>query len=218
MNKKEKMRVFEDYSIYGITDTKFSKISPIEQAQMMALGGVKIIQYREKYADFLTKYKTALEIRRITQKYGVIFIVNDHPDLALMVKADGVHLGQNDYPVDKVRKLLGKDIIIGVSTHSPNQYLKAVKDGADYAGVGPLFETHTKDDVVSAVGLDYLRWVVKNKKIPFVAIGGIKLHNIDEVIKEKAKCICLVTEITTAKDIESRIKEIIAHFPKDEKI
>ncbi len=216
-NKNEKMKVFEDYSIYGITDTKFSKLSPVEQAELMAIGGVKIIQYREKYADFLTKYKQCVEIRKITKKYGVIFIVNDHPDLAVMVKADGVHLGQDDYPVIAVRKLVGKDMIIGVSTHSPQQYNKAVEEGADYAGVGPLFPTNTKDNVMAAVGIEYLKWVVKNKKIPFVAIGGIKLHNIDKVIKENAKCICLVTEITTSDNIITKIKEITNHFPKNEK-
>lgn len=214
MTKKHKLKVFEENSIYGITDSKFSKKPLVEQAYEMAKAGVKIIQYREKYADFRKKYYDCIQIREITKKHKVIFIVNDHPDLALMVKADGVHIGQDDYPVKEVRKLVGKNMIIGISTHEPKQYLQAVKDGADYVGVGPLFETQTKDNVMKPVGLEYLRWVIKNKKIPFVAIGGIKEHNIDLVIKEGAKCICLVTEITTADDIQQKVKSILKHFEK----
>lgn len=213
MTKKQKLKIFEEYSIYGITDSKFSKKTPIEQAYEMVKAGIKIIQYREKYADFKKKYYDCMEIRKITRKNNVIFIVNDHPDLALMSKADGIHLGQDDYPLKEVRKLVGKDMIIGISTHQPNQYLEAVKNGADYAGVGPLFETQTKDNVMKPVGLGYLKWVIKHKKIPFVAIGGIKEYNIDSVIKEGAKCICLVTEITTATNIEEKVKSIIKHFP-----
>lgn len=213
MTKKQKLKIFEEYSIYGITDLKFSKIPLIKQVQEMVRGGVKIIQYREKYSDFSKKYKDCLKIREITAKNNVIFIVNDHPDLAMMVKADGVHLGQDDYPIEMVRKLVGNNMIIGISTHNPKQYNKAVELGADYAGVGPLFETHTKDNVMAPVGIKYLKWVVKNKKIPFVAIGGIKEHNIDLVIKEGAKCICLVTEITTSNNITAKVKKLISKFP-----
>lgn len=209
MRKKDKMKFFTTPNIYCITDEKHSKgRKNIEVVEKMLESGVKIIQYREKYKDFSQKYSECYEIRKLTQKYKAIFIVNDHPDLALMVKSDGVHLGQDDYPVKEVRKLVGKDFIIGISTHSPDQYLKAVKDGADYAGVGPLFKTQTKDNVMAPVGIAYLDWVVKNKKIPFVAIGGIKEHNIDKVIKAGAKCVCLVTEITEAEDIYSKIKSI----------
>lgn len=213
MNKRQKLKIFEEYSIYGITDSKFSKKPLVQQADEMIKAGVKIIQYREKYKDFKTKYYDCKEIRKITKKNNTIFIVNDHPDLALMVNADGLHIGQDDYPIKEVRRLVGSDMIIGISTHEPKQYIEAVKSGADYAGVGPLFKTETKDNVMQPVGLEYLRWVVKHKKIPFVAIGGIKEHNIDLVIKEGAKCICLVTEITTAKNIQEKVRSILQHFP-----
>ncbi|MBP7796941.1 MAG: thiamine phosphate synthase [Elusimicrobiales bacterium] len=209
MTKKDSMKIFENYSIYAITDEKHSLgRDNVLVAKKILESGVKIIQYRVKYLDFADKYREAKEISKIAKKHGAVFIVNDHPDLALMVKADGVHLGQDDYPVKEVRKLVGKDFIIGVSTHSPEQYIRATRDGADYAGVGPLFETHTKDNVMSPVGLEYLRWVVGHKKIPFVAIGGIKTYNLSEVIKAGAKCFCLVTEITESKDINKKIKEL----------
>ncbi|MGC8729032.1 MAG: thiamine phosphate synthase [Elusimicrobiales bacterium] len=213
MNKKEKIKLFETQNIYCITDEKHSNgRNNIEVVKEMLKAGIKIIQYREKYKDPIEKYKECLEIRKLTQKYGAVFIINDHPDLAIMVKADGVHLGQEDYPVEAVRKLVGKDFIIGVSTHEPKQYIKAVKEKADYAGVGPLFETHTKDDVMPPVGLKYLNWVVKNKKIPFVAIGGIKEHNIKDVIKAGAKCVCLVTEITQSLNIKEKIEKLKKNF------
>lgn len=209
MNKSKKLKEFKKYNIYCITAEKFSNgRKNIEVVKEMLQAGIKIIQYREKHKSFLEKYKECIKIRELTRKKKAIFIINDHPDLCLMVKADGVHLGQDDYPVNAVRKLLGREYIIGISTHSPEQYKKAVKDGADYAGVGPLFETHTKDDVMAPVGLSYLKWVVKNYKIPFVAIGGIKEHNIDKVINAGAKCICLVTEITGADNIGKKIYDL----------
>lgn len=215
MKKKEKLKIFEEYSLYGITDSKISKTPVIKQVEEMIKGGIRIIQYREKYKDFSQKYLECLKIREITAKNKVIFIVNDHPDLAMMTKADGVHLGQDDYPVEAVRRLVGKEMIIGISTHNPKQYIEAVKSGADYVGVGPLFETHTKEDVIPPVGIKYLRWVVRNKKIPFVAIGGIKENNIDLVIKEGARCICLVSDIVTSPDISAKVKRLISKFPQD---
>ncbi len=209
LTKEEKLKLFEEYNIYCITDEKHSNgRSNIDVVKKMLDSGIKIVQYREKYKELKEKYKECKKIRELTLKYSAIFIVNDHPDLALMVGADGVHLGQDDYPLMEVRKLVGKDFIIGISTHFPHQYKKAVKDGADYAGVGPLFETHTKDNVMPPVGAGYLDWVVKNKKIPFVAIGGIKEHNLGEVVKRGAKCFCLVTEITEAYNIKAKIKRL----------
>ncbi len=213
MDKKTKLKEFKKENIYCITAEKFSNgRNNIEVVKQMLSAGIKIIQYREKYKSFKEKLNECLVIRKLTKKKNAILIVNDHPDLCLMIKADGVHLGQDDYPVLNVRKLLGKKYIIGISTHAPNQYIKAVKDGADYAGVGPLFETHTKDDVMAPVGISYLKWVVKNQKIPFVAIGGIKEWNIKEVIDAGAKCICLVTEITGAKDIKQKIVNLKKYF------
>jgi thiamine-phosphate pyrophosphorylase len=133
-------------------------------------------------------------------------------DVALLVKADGVHVGQDDLPVGEVRKLLGRDKIVGLSTHNPKQAADAVRAGADYIGVGPIFATRTKEDVCDPVGLSYLDWVVKNISLPFVAIGGIKLHNIDQIIARDTKTICLVTEIVGAEDIAARIKELHTVF------
>jgi thiamine-phosphate pyrophosphorylase len=125
-----------------------------------------------------------------------------------MVGADGVHIGQDDWPVPAVRGLIGETMAIGLSTHSPDQAAAALASGVDYIGVGPIFETHTKKDVCDPVGLSYLDHVVREVPLPFVAIGGIKAHNIHEVAKRGAKCICLVTEITGADNIGGKIREI----------
>ena len=197
--------------LYGITAEKFSDgRSNIQVVEQMIKGGIKIIQYREKQPS--KSYSTILEecrqIRELTRAAGITFIVNDIVDVALLVDADGVHVGQDDLPVGEVRKLLGNDKIVGLSTHSPKQAEDAVLAGADYIGVGPIFATKTKDDVCDPVGFSYLDWVASNISLPFVAIGGIKLHNVGHIVQRGAKTICLVTEIVGAPDIIARIHEI----------
>lgn len=117
---------------------------------------VKILQYREKERSKGDKYCKCLKLREITRQNDVLFIVNDDVDIALAVGADGVHVGQDDLPVDVVRSLVGDEMIIGVSTHSPQQALDAVHKGADYIGVGPIYRTNTKAEVCDAVGTEYL--------------------------------------------------------------
>ncbi len=197
--------------IYGITAEAFSLgRSNLEVAEAMIAGGIKVIQYREKRdkKDYCEIYRECQEIRQLTRKHDVLFLVNDFVDIALLVDADGVHIGQEDLPMAAARSLLGADKIIGLSTHSPEQAEAAVAAGADYIGVGPLYATQTKENVCDAVGLEYLDYVVKNIKIPFVAIGGIKEHNIAEVIARGAKTICLVTEIVGAEDVTTMAKRL----------
>lgn len=197
--------------LYGITAEKFSHgRTNTEVVEAMIRGGVRIIQYREKrhhkdYRDILEECKV---IREITRREDVIFIVNDYVDIAMLVNADGVHVGQEDLPVQEVRRLLGPDKIIGLSTHSPEQARHAELCGADYIGVGPIFSTQTKEDVCGPVGLGYLEHVVAQGRLPFVAIGGIKTHNIGQVIERGATTICLVTEIVGADDITKMVQTL----------
>jgi thiamine-phosphate pyrophosphorylase len=175
---------------------------------MMLEAGVKLVQYREKEFSMRQRYHECLAIRDLTAEHDACFIVNDDLDLAMAVAADGIHVGQDDLPVEKVRELAGDKMIIGLSTHSPIQADQAVKLGVDYIGVGPLFQTFTKKEVCAPVGLAYLDYVVTNHQVPFVAIGGIKQHNVADVVKHGAKCITLVTEIVGAEDIGEMIREI----------
>lgn len=209
--EKEVMKKFKlslPEGLYGITCEKFGHgRNNIEQAKLLCEAGIKIIQYREKYKSLKERIEEAKEIRKITREYGVIFIVNDNVEIASLVDADGVHIGQDDLPIKYVRELLGEKII-GLSTHSPEQAEQAVKDGADYIGVGPIFSTQTKDNVCDPVGFEYLEYVVKNINIPFVAIGGIKFSNMKEVLKRGAKSICLVSEITDSENIKETVDKL----------
>jgi thiamine-phosphate pyrophosphorylase len=203
--------------IYGITAEEYSLgRSNVEVVEMMIASGIKVIQYREKDKSPRQMYGECVRIREMTTKSGVTFIVNDHVDLALLVGADGVHIGQDDLPPREVRNLAGQEMIIGLSTHSPAQAQAAVNCGVDYIGVGPLFATRTKKDVCDPVGLEYLDYVVKNIKLPFVAIGGIKEHNIAEVSRRGAKCIALVTEITGSEDIAAKVRALRAALGRKE--
>lgn len=196
--------------IYGILGEKFSLgRSNVDVARQMVEAGVAVIQYREKLKDKSIRviYEECLAIRRITQDTGIPFIINDYADIALMVGADGIHQGQDDLPISALRKI-APDMLLGCSTHSPEQAEKALQAGADYIGVGPIFSTQTKEDVCAPVGLEYLTWVVNNTKIPFVAIGGIKRNNLPHVLAQGAKTVCLVTEIIGAENIGQRIREI----------
>ncbi|PIE55617.1 MAG: thiamine phosphate synthase [Desulfobulbus propionicus] len=195
--------------MYGITAEAFSRgRSNLAVAREMIAGGIRILQYREKRdkKDYQDIYRECLEIRELTREHGVLFIVNDFVDIALLVDADGVHLGQEDLPVAAARKLLGPEKLIGLSTHSPEQARAAVAAGADYIGVGPIYPTQTKENVCAAVGIGYLEYVAKNIALPFVAIGGIKQHNI----ARGATTICLVTEIVGAEDIAATTRRLAA--------
>lgn len=195
--------------IYAITDAGLSLGRSVEEAAAALLrGGVKIIQYREKKLKAGAMLEECRALRRLTQEAGACFIVNDHIDIAILVDADGVHVGQEDLPVPEVRKLVGPDKIIGLSTHDPRQAEAAVAAGADYIGVGPLFPTQTKEDVCAPVGVEYLEWVVAHLNIPFVAIGGIKRRNIGEVTRKGARCCAMVSELVGAEDIAARVREL----------
>lgn len=195
--------------IYGITGEEYSLgRSNLQVVEQMIEAGIKVIQYREKAKSTREKYLECRKIREITRPAGVTFIVNDHIDLALLVEADGVHIGQDDLPPEKVRELVGQEMIIGLSTHSPSEARAAEAAGVDYIGVGPIYPTRTKKDVCAPVGLGYLEYVVKNIHLPFVAIGGIKEHNIREVVDRGARCIAMVTEIVGAENIVGRVSSL----------
>ena len=195
--------------IYALTDSRLALGRSVEeQARALLSAGVKILQYREKHAKAGIMLQECKILRRLTLEAGACFIINDHIDIAMIVNADGVHVGQDDLPVPEVRRLLGPDKIIGLSTHAPEQALAAIEAGADYIGVGPIFATQTKEDVCAPVGLGYLDWVVSHIRLPFVAIGGIKEHNIGTVASHGAGCCALVSELVSAPDIAAKVASV----------
>lgn len=214
--RKKLLKSFTN-EIYCITAEEYSNNRDnIDVVKEMLEAGIKIIQYREKDKKTSDMIDECKKIRKLTFDYKAIFIVNDDINIAKIVKADGVHIGQDDLPIEYVRNFLGPDFIIGLSTHSAEQCNEAITRGVDYIGVGPIFKTNTKKDVCNPVGLEYLDYVTKNTDIPFVAIGGIKEHNIDDVLAKKPKMIALVTEIVGAKNIKEKIgalkKKIVQNY------
>lgn len=195
--------------LYCLTASDLSRgRETVEVVEQMLAAGIRLVQYREKSKKAAAQYRECQQLRKMTRDAGAAFVVNDDVALARAVGADGVHIGQEDLPVPVVRDLVGPDMAIGVSTHGPDQALAAVADGADYIGVGPLFATQTKKDVCAPVGLAYLDWVAAHIDLPFVVIGGIKEHNVAEVVRHGARCVALVTEITQAEDIAATIASV----------
>lgn len=204
------LRHFPETDLYCITASEYSLgRTNLEVVKQMLEAGIKLIQYREKEFSKLKKYQECLAIRDLCAQYKTCFIVNDDLDIALAVEADGLHVGQDDLPVEEARHIIGDKMLIGLSTHSLAQADGAVRAGiADYIGVGPIYQTFTKKNVVAPVGLEYVDYVVSHHRIPFVAIGGIKQNNVAEVVKHGATCVAMVTEIVGAKDIGARIQAI----------
>ena len=210
MNRQEAMKCFKEFPIYGITAEAMSNgRDNMTVVKAMLEAGIKFIQYREKEKTGLARYEECLKLKKLTAEYGATFIIDDFVDLAIAVDADGVHIGQDDLPVPAVRKLLGPDKIIGLSTHSPEQLEKAneIADLIDYIGCGPVYATNTKKTAVP-VGLEYVKYATEHAKMPFVAIGGIKEHNIHEVYNAGATTIAVVSDITSADDIVDKISKL----------
>ena len=162
-----------DYRLYLVTDRNCLQQQTLEQAVEQAiLGGVTLVQLREKAIASKEFYERALRIKAICHHYNVPLLINDRVDIALAVEADGVHIGQSDLPCGVVRQILGKDKIIGVSARTAQQAIQAQADGADYLGVGAMFATSTKQDAqtVTIASLTQIRQAVT---LPIVAIGGI---------------------------------------------
>lgn len=198
-----------DFRLYVITGEEFHPNRTMIDVMKEALeGGADFIQLRDKKSSKKQILEKARALRELTKQYNVPFIVNDHIDIAIAVDADGVHLGQDDLPLQEARRIIGNKII-GISTHSIDQARSAEKGGADYIGVGPIFPTKTKEDVVDPVTLTYLREVVEEISIPFVPIGGIKLHNVDEVLDAGGRNVCVVSEVVGSSDVKKTCEAFI---------
>ncbi|MBS3137770.1 thiamine phosphate synthase [Candidatus Woesearchaeota archaeon] len=207
MNIKDAL---ERCRLYFITDSKFSKLSVLQQIEAAIEAGCTVIQYREKDEERKTIKVTAKKIREITKKNDVIFIVNDYLDIACEVEADGLHIGQGDIPYEQARQLLGKNKIIGVSCHTAEQAKEAEQKGADYIGFGPIFHTDTKYYTGSVVGTELLQKTVSAINITIVAIGGINNNNLDQVLKTKPQGIVMISALLEKKNLQLDIKKVIS--------
>ncbi|HSL99405.1 MAG TPA: thiamine phosphate synthase [Candidatus Limnocylindria bacterium] len=198
------------WRLYVITDESVSRgRSHIEVAEAAIRGGADVIQLRDKTASGGTLYRVALALRKLTREAKVPLIVNDRLDIALAADADGVHLGQKDLPATVARNIMGPVRILGVSADTLEEALLAEKDGADYLGVGPVFEAReTKADAGEPLGLERIARIRKHCRLPIVAIGGIKAENARLVREAGADSAAVISAIVAADDITQAAREL----------
>ncbi len=205
-----KKSVFENFKLYAITDIASPHEKIIQKVRQAYRGGADIIQLRSKKLSDCELLKIGSQIKALALRFRKLFFVNDRLDLALALGADGVHLGQDDMPLALARKLCRKaktSLWIGKSTHSLEQAVEAEREGADYIGVGPIFETPTKPHY-GPVGLKLIRQVKQKIKIPFVVIGGIHPENIHNVLTSGAERVAVVRAIFQARNVYAATKKL----------
>ncbi|MBE6063471.1 MAG: thiamine phosphate synthase [Clostridium butyricum] len=208
------MKLQIDYSVYLVTDRELMSTETLEEAVEEAIkGGCTLIQLREKNCSSLDFYNTAVNVKKITDKYNVPLLINDRLDIALAIDAAGVHVGQSDLPCSAVRKIIGKDKIIGVSAGNLKDALKAQEDGADYLGVGAMYATGTKKDA-KPTSLDELKRIRDNVSIPIVVIGGINKDRINDFNGIGIDGVAIVSAIIAQEDICKATQEIKENFMK----
>ena len=193
--------------LYVITESTISKGRNNEEIVREAIkGGAEIIQLREKDLDKNKIKNEAIRLLKICRENNVLFIVNDYVDVALEIGADGVHLGQTDMSISEAREICGNKLIIGLSTHSIEQAIKADKEDVDYITIGPIYKTRAKD---FTVGTEIIKEVVSKVEKPVIAIGGINKNNIDEVLKQGIKSVAVISAVVSAENVKEAAKKLV---------
>ncbi len=213
------------FDLYVITDSSLSKgKTDFEVAKLAYEGGAEVVQLRMKNTSGFEMLAQSKKIQNIANEMNRIFIVNDRIDIAMASDADGVHLGQDDIPLADARRLMGDEKIIGISVSTVEEAIKAYKGGADYIAIGSIFNTKTKDDAGDGLGLDAIINIRKAvPDIPLVAIGGINLGNIKDVIRAGADSAAVISAVVGAEDIKKAahslrdsILKVRPHTPEPE--
>ena len=196
--------------LHVITDTILqSQFSHIEQAELAIRGGADTIQFRQKTGSTREMIACSRRIKHICAEAGVSFVVNDRIDVAIAAEADGVHLGQDDFPIPLARKILAENIFIGGSASTLEEARICVEEGADYVGFGPVFPTSSKDDAGPVSGLKKLKEIVDAFPVPIIAIGGITPENTQEVLEAGAAGIAVISAVCCALDPQEATQKLI---------
>ena len=199
----------EDMTLYAVTDAAWTgEKTLIQQVKEALEAGITFLQLREKHLSEKEFLREAVEIKRLTDQYQIPFVINDNIEIAQKAGADGVHVGQDDMPVEEVRKILGEDKIIGVSAHNVEEAVRAEQGGANYLGVGAVHTTATKENT-SAVSMEEMKKICQTVSIPVVAIGGIKKNNMNVLSGTGVDGIAVVSAIFAAKNIKEETKELL---------
>ncbi|OQY45928.1 MAG: thiamine-phosphate diphosphorylase [Desulfobacteraceae bacterium 4572_87] len=195
--------------LHVLTDTALqSRFTHLELTEQAILGGADTIQFRQKTGSTKTLIEIALEMSRLCKEKGAVFIVNDRIDVAIAVKADGVHLGQDDFPIPLARKLLGNNRIIGGSAATPEEIETCIREGADYVGYGPIYATGSKDDAGPISGIEILKQIVQSTPVPVIAIGGIDPNNASHVMGTGAHGIAVISAVCCREDPENATRDL----------
>jgi thiamine-phosphate pyrophosphorylase len=212
---KEKLTFFrEKVTIYPVSCEPLANgRSDIEWLEGVLAGGAKIVQLRDKFSDDRVFYQKALIFREKTNEAGALFIVNNRVDIALLADADGVHLGNNDLPVEKVREF-GPDLIIGVSCNTPEQAATVKELGGSYFNIGPIYKTETKKNLTPFLGSDAIEQFTSLCDLPFTVMGGVKLEHAQDLAARGARRIAVVTALTQAKDIAAETRRWVEALGK----
>jgi thiamine-phosphate pyrophosphorylase len=198
-----------DYSLYLVTDRRLARgRTTLEIVSAAVDGGTSVVQLREKDCSTRDFIEQALAIKELLKDRAVPLIINDRVDVAQAVKADGVHLGQTDMPLETAKRILGDSMIIGISAESLQDAIDAEKGGADYLGVSPIYATPTKTDTAAPLGLKGLGEIRKAVKLPLVGIGGLTRENSGDVIRNGADGVAVVSAIVAADDPEAAAKAL----------
>ena len=193
--------------LYVITESSISKGRSNEFIVKEAIkGGAEIIQLREKEWDKDEVKEEAVKLLKICKENNVLFIVNYYVDIAMEIGADGVHLGQSDMPIAEAREICGDKLIIGLSTHSVEQAIDADQEDVDYITIGPIFKTRVKD---YEVGIEIIKPVLDNVLKPVIAIGGINMENIDEVLGQGAESVAVISAVVSAENVNEAARELV---------
>lgn len=212
MKTMTKKRSGCQWGLYVITDSQIAGRPHAEIAEAALCGGARVIQLRDKKATFEDLLLIGHQIRALTTQHGAMFIVNDNPYLAREVDADGVHVGQEDFPVEIVRDIMGPDRIVGLSTHTSMHVLQAAKLPVDYIGIGPVYATTSKVGPWPVVGTNFLKWAVETSRVPVVAIGGITAERVPEIAATGSPNFALIADLMKAQDIEAKTRELVEAF------
>jgi thiamine-phosphate pyrophosphorylase len=208
MTLEERMAIFTEADLYVvITEAFCAGRSSLEVLAAALYSGVRLVQLREKDLTDRELYRRALRFRELTAAKNALLIIDDRVDIAVASAADGVHMGQEDMPVEVARSL-GPNLIVGCSTHSINEAVAAQASGACYVNIGPIFSTQTKANVTAALGPEAIDTVKPCLTIPWTVMGGIKASNIDQVLERGASRVAVVTAVTAADDVASACFEL----------
>ena len=195
--------------LHILTDTVLqSRFSHMEITRLAIVGGVDTIQYRQKSGSTREMIEIARNMKRLCSEADVTFIVNDRLDVAIAAEADGVHLGQDDFPIPMARELLGEGRIIGGSAATLDEARKCLSEGADYVGFGPVYPTSSKDDAGPVSGIDILKQVVEIIPLPIIAIGGVGAENIRDVMRAGARGIAVISAVCCQDDPEEATRAL----------